>query len=268
MSGVSGFSGKGDSILEAGLRQIAETDPDAAALINCRRQAILELLERYVAEIELFTPAYGLVKVHDRRELVLRHILDSLAPLGIIARLLRPPERGAAPAATGDASAAGSTPASGAVPRAADAGSGAGLPGIPLAVALPRVNFTLIERMKRRAGFLRNTLAVLGLPNAAVEEAEMEKIAPGQFDLVVFRAFRPLEAPVLKNLFRLCAGGGGLAAYKGKRDKIEEEIAAADCAVNCRIFSCPVPFLEEERHIVSMEAGGVKAPYKNRVPGY
>jgi 16S rRNA (guanine527-N7)-methyltransferase len=115
---------------------------------------------------------------------------------------------------------------------------------------MPRVNFTLIERMKRRAGFLRNTLAILGLPNAAVEEAEMEKFAPGQFDLVVFRAFRPLEAPVLKNLLRLCAGGGGLAAYKGKRDRIEEEMAAPGGAVHCRILSCPVPFLDEERHIV------------------
>ncbi|MDR2134356.1 MAG: class I SAM-dependent methyltransferase, partial [Treponema sp.] len=151
MSGGSGFGGNGDAVLEAGLRRIAETDSDAAGLIDCRRQTILELLERYIAEIELFNSAYGLVKVQDRRELIVRHILDSLAPLGIIARLLAPP--------AGDAAAAGEAPAAAAVPRAADVGSGAGLPGIPLAIAMPRVNFTLIERMKRRAGFLRNTLA-------------------------------------------------------------------------------------------------------------
>jgi 16S rRNA (guanine527-N7)-methyltransferase len=241
-----------DAVLEAGLQRIAETDQDAAGLINCRRQAILELLERYIAEIELFNPAYGLVKVRDRRELVIKHILDSLAPLGIIARLLKAEEDGA-PAAPGGASAAAvRSPAArfSAAPRVADVGSGAGLPGIPLAIALPRVEFSLIERMGRRAGFLRNTRAVLGLSNVVVEKAEMEKIAPGQFSLVVFRAFRPLESLTLKNLLRLCARGGGLAAYKGRRDKIEEEMAATGNTVEYQVIPCPVPFLEEERHLV------------------
>jgi 16S rRNA (guanine527-N7)-methyltransferase len=222
------------SLLELGLLRLAEADGDAAELILGRQQLIQELLFKYVNEIELFNSAYGLVGTADRRELIVKHILDSLAPLGIIFRLLK-----------------------NRAPLAADVGSGAGLPGIPLAIVLPGVQFTLIERMGRRAGFLRNTQAVLGLPNISVEESEMEKIPPGRFSLVTFRAFRPLEPKILKGLFRLCAEGGVLAAYKGRRDKTEEEMAAAEKTASLaswEILPCPVPFLDEERHLLIIKA--------------
>jgi 16S rRNA (guanine527-N7)-methyltransferase len=254
MNRHSGSDEGRDSLLEAGLRQIAEADTDAAGLINSRRQAIPGLLERYIAEIELFNPAYGLVKVRNRRELILKHILDSLAPLGIIARLLKDTPAEALDSNPAPAGGVPGRPSPLPCPRIADVGSGAGLPGIPLAIVMPGAEFTLIERMGRRAGFLRNVKAVLGLSNVQVEEAEMEKIAPGQFDLVVFRAFRPLESGILKNLLRLCTSGGGLAAYKGKRDKIEKEMAPPG-SPDYRIFPCPVPFLEEERHIVRVRRG-------------
>jgi 16S rRNA (guanine527-N7)-methyltransferase len=209
---------------------------------------ITALLERYMAEIELFNPAYGLVSVKSREELVIRHILDSLAAIAVLSDTLSDggPER-----------------------RIADVGSGAGLPGIPLAITLPRARFTLIERTGRRAGFLRSTVASLGLPNTAVEETEMEKAAPGRFDLAVFRAFRPLEPPILKGLLRLLAEGGILAAWKGRRSAIQEELGKLEAAgflspetapsasappaerKLCReILPVRVPFLEEERHLV------------------
>jgi 16S rRNA (guanine527-N7)-methyltransferase len=130
-------------------------------------------------------------------------------------------------------------------------GSGAGLPGIPLAIALPKARFSLIERMGRRAAFLQNTVAVLGLANAAVEECEMERAPPGRFDMAVFRAFRPLEKPVLKALLRLLKEGGYLAAYKGRREVVEAEMhAAGEPALAGEIFPCPVPFLNEERRLL------------------
>jgi 16S rRNA (guanine527-N7)-methyltransferase len=137
-------------------------------------------------------------------------------------------------------------------------GSGAGLPGIPLAIALPEVRFTLIERMGRRAGFLRNTLAVLGLENGELEAAELEKAAPGRFDLVVCRAFRPLERPILGGLLGLLRDGGSLAAYKGRREAVVAEMeavqaelrAAGEAGVSWEALPCPVPFLDEERHLV------------------
>ena len=143
-----------------------------------------------------------------RKELVIKHILDSLSPLGSICRLR--------PAPPADKTA---------VPFSiADAGSGAGLPGIPLAIAMPGVPVTLIERMGRRAGFLENTRAVLGLSNVTVEREEIEKTPPRRFSLITFRAFKVQEPAVLKNLFRLLLPGGVLAAYKGRRDAIDAEM--------------------------------------------
>jgi 16S rRNA (guanine527-N7)-methyltransferase len=116
---------------------------------------------------------------------------------------------------------------------------------------MPDCGFTLVERMGRRAGFLRNTLAVLGLSNVVVEEKEMEKAAPAGFDLVTFRAFRPLTPDILRGLVRLLRPGGVLAAYKGRQDRVEEEMAAlADRAGAWTAEPCPVPFLKEERHLV------------------
>jgi 16S rRNA (guanine527-N7)-methyltransferase len=211
--------------------------------------AALPLLVKYIEEIERFNPAYGLVKVQDRRELVVKHILDSLAPLDIISRLLKAAPEG--------------PPGTDRLPAVADVGSGAGLPGIPLAICLPGARFTLIERMGRRAGFLQNCLAALGLANVRVEETEMEKAAPCRFGLVVFRAFSPLEKAVLKGLGRLLVPGGIIAAYKGRRQVVEAELAAAgdippESAGAWEIIPLQVPFLDEERHLaVLRQTGGV-----------
>jgi 16S rRNA (guanine527-N7)-methyltransferase len=242
-----------DDLLTAGLAALRQSDADIERLLAGRSSQALSLLNAYIEEIERFNPAYGLVAVKDRRELVLKHILDSLAPLGIIARLLDGSLQGGRLIA-GSAEAASASienPAGSAPPLIADVGSGAGLPGIPLAIALPEARFTLIERMGRRVGFLQNTQAILGLENTMVEEGEMEKALPGRFDLVVFRAFRPLTEPILRGLLRLLRTGGCLAAYKGRQAAIEAEMrAAGDLAGAWEALPCPVPFLDEERRLV------------------
>jgi 16S rRNA (guanine527-N7)-methyltransferase len=191
---------------------------------------VLPLLERYVEEIELFNPAYGLVKVKDRHELIVKHILDSITPIEVIRNLFQ--------------GRAGF--------KVADIGSGAGLPGIPLAICLPDAAFTLIERMGRRAGFLRDAAAVLGLPNVTVEETDMEELAlaaDDRYDLIVFRAFKPLDDAIIKGLFALLELSGFLAAYKGRRQAIEEEMSGLR-NVSWEAIPLKVPFLEEERHLV------------------
>jgi 16S rRNA (guanine527-N7)-methyltransferase len=186
----------------------------------------LSLFSCYIEEIELFNRAYGLVKVQSRQELIVKHIFDSLAPIGILRKLV--------------------------VKQVVDIGSGAGLPGIPLAICWPEGEFTLVERMGRRAGFLRNVLAILDLPNVRIEEAEMEKLSVTGFDLAVFRAFKPLEPKMLQKLFRLITPGGILTAYKGRRQSIEEEMDQFQklCDIKWDILPLEIPFLEEERHLV------------------
>jgi len=222
---------KTDNLLAEGI-QILMKDKEIERLIAPRYEEIISLLNRYIEEIELFNPAYGLVGVNSREELVVKHILDSLAPLGIISRLLN------------EISAEDT-------PRIADAGSGAGLPGIPLAIALPDYDFTLIERMGRRANFLCGAKAVLNLSNVTVEEGELEKTSRGPFSLITFRAFKPLEPKLLKTLLRICAPDGVIAAYKGKREKTEAEAAAlGEITGKWEIATCEVPFLDEERHLL------------------
>ena len=223
------------NLLQQGVELLKESDKDIHSLVTARQPEIFSLLKRYVKEIELFNAAYGLVAVKNTEELVIKHIFDSLAPLGIINRL-------AAKAAAGN------------VVQIADIGSGAGLPGIPLAIAMPHCHFTLIERMDRRAGFLWNVKAVLGLSNITVEQDEVENTKSGYFNVITFRAFKPLEPKLLAALFKIGAEKATIAAYKGRREKIEEEMAPLEklCG-KWDAIPCNVPFLKEERHLLTIE---------------
>jgi 16S rRNA (guanine527-N7)-methyltransferase len=238
-----------DTIMQLGVfGTIAAENPPAAFCAIERVSYIRQKLLKYIEEIELFNEAYGLVKVKDRgssikngrEELIVKHILDSLSPLKIITRLLEESSQTTSPAW-----------------QLGDVGSGAGLPGIPLAICLPHAEFTLIERMGRRAGFLRDCIAVLGLRNVRVEEKEMEKAASGRFDLAVFRAFRPLEPGILKQLLRLLKPSGFLAAWKGRPENAREEMMAVTRyfpGLVWEIIPLAVPLLEEERCLTVIKA--------------
>ena len=228
---------KTGKILFEGIEALRAADADIDRLISPRGEEVIALLEKYIAEIELFNPAYGLVGCAGTEELIIKHILDSLAPLGIISRIL-------SDVCMADNS--GNFAA-----QIADAGSGAGLPGIPLAIAMPHCDFTLIERMGRRAGFLWNTKASVGLSNITIEEKDMEKTEGGRFSLVTFRAFKPLEPKLLTSLFKICAKGGAIAAYRGKHEKIEHEMSQfKNSGTQWQAIPVKVPFLDEERHLL------------------
>ena len=202
-----------------------------------RNKEILAKLNAYINEIELFNHALGLVKVASREELIIKHILDSLGPLHILAEL---PAFAPCQAL-----------------RLGDAGSGAGLPGIPLAIALPAAHITLIERMGRRAGFLRNAQAVLALPNLEVAEMELERYPPGQFDMLCFRAFHPLDKKLLRALFKRLKPTGILAAYKGRREAIEAEMEGLTSLLGAwEAVPYQVPFLDGQRHLLLISQPG------------
>ncbi|MDR0323113.1 MAG: 16S rRNA (guanine(527)-N(7))-methyltransferase RsmG [Treponema sp.] len=221
-------------LLSDGISALCKSDENINRLIVPRRDEILLLLTRYIKEIVFFNDAYGLVGTNEKDELIIKHILDSLAPLGILSRLPEIEHNTA---------------------QIADAGSGAGLPGIPLAIAMPNHNFTLIERMGRRAGFLCSTAAILAnnsrLSNITVEEGELEKTKKGHFNLITFRAFKPLDSKLLKALSGAITENGIIAAYKGQLEKIKLEMSKLEKTnIQWEAIAYSVPFLEEERHLL------------------
>ncbi len=186
--------------------------------------ARLQALERYRLELELWNRRYGFVKASGD-DLVVRHFLDSLAGLPVLARLS--PRR-----------------------TVLDVGSGAGFPGLPLALFLEDSRFVLLERSARKSAFLGNVVALLGLTNVRVLEMQLRGLEE-RFDLVTFRAWSPLdrELPALR---RVLAPAGTIAAYKGRRERIETELRAAGLSAGeAQVVPLQVPFLEgEERHLV------------------
>ncbi len=183
----------------------------------------LAKLHVFLQELERWNKAYGFVKAAGQ-QLIIRHVLDSLSALWKISALARRE-------------------------RVVDVGSGAGFPGIPLAVFLADSRFTLLEPSAKKAAFLRNVAILAHLDNVEVEEARLEDVKR-RFDLVVFRAFTPLNREI-DALRRILEPSGVIIAYKGKRARILEELNKAGLSPKqARIEAVEVPFLNEERHLV------------------
>jgi len=134
----------------------------------------------------------GLISQGDARDIHERHILDSLRA----AALFRPNDTGAL-----------------------DFGSGAGLPGIVLAIAVPRCWFVLVEPRRKRAGFLELVVERLALPNVEVVVARAEEMT-GEWDVATARAFAP-PARAWKLGHRLLRPGGRLIYFAGSREPAE-----------------------------------------------
>ena len=184
-------------------------------------------LRTYQKEIETWNERLGLVSLKDPSDLVVKHLLDSLAGWKTLQDF-------------GFAS-------------MADLGSGAGFPGIPLALAFPTAQTFLVERMERRVAFLGTTLETLGRSDVTVLPQTFEEVKQ-KFDLVTFRAVFPLDAKLVKKLKRLLNPGGRIAAYKGRREVIDGELASLGALANgVEVVPLKVPFLDEERHLVILK---------------
>ncbi len=187
-----------------------------------------DLLDGFLRELEKWNPRFGLVKASGE-DLVVKHVLDSLSAWRIVAEEAR-----------------GGT--------VLDVGSGAGFPGIPLAIALPSISFNLLERSAKRAAFLSNCAVLLGLANAKVTQADLS-LAAGSYDVVTFRAVSSLDK-LLGELERAGVRFRVVLAYKGRAAKVNEELAGIAGAWRAEARRLEVPFLDEERNLVVVRAGG------------
>ena len=219
-------------MLKQGIKQTVPGLDDAVL------EALASKMEQYIKEIILFNSAYNLTNTSDHDELVVRHVLDSLAGYEIIKKYAQDFK-----ADDGDL-------------LIGDIGSGGGLPGIPLAAAFDAAGLPfkikLVERMEKRCSFLENCTALLGLKNVEVQNLEAERVPPECFDIITFRAFRPLDEKMTKTLLRMVRPGGVLCAYKAKLENIKEEMEGIKNLVP-QYEVCPlkVPGLEDsERNMV------------------
>ena len=192
-----------------------------------------EHLLAYTRELDRWNDRLGLVHASGT-ELIIRHVLDSLAGLAIVRSLI---ENRAAPVI-------------------ADIGTGGGLPGIPLACFLPEVRIHLVERSERKCGFLRGALLAARIRNSRVVNSDLSELREPS-DLIVFRAFRPLSASLVNELAGLLRPGGAVCAYKGRAERVRAEIASLgdDLAthLDTEMIRVSVPLLAEERHLVILK---------------
>jgi len=156
-------------------------------------------LRVYIKELKLFNPSYKLVSLRDGASIE-DHILDSLSGYKEIKAHLK-----------NDTS------------TIADLGSGAGLPGIPLSIVIPEANFTLIERMKRRVGFLNNEILLCGIADHTIIEEKEVKNVNEKFDIIIFRAFRKLIDSI-EEIDKLLNNDGIIIAYKGMLETTQTEV--------------------------------------------
>lgn len=173
----------------ASAADLVRTLGHGAAALGVRVEAgQRDALLAYVALLERWNRAYNLTAVRDPSQMVVRHLLDSLS----IAPLVR-----------GD--------------TLLDVGSGAGLPGLVLAVALPQLSVTLLDPSLKRTRFLAHAVHELGLGNVSVIRARLEQFEPasGGIDTVTSRAALGLEL-LAAQAPRLLARGGRLVAMLGR----------------------------------------------------
>ena len=194
--------------LDAGLAELAmPTEPS-------QRDRLLA----YVALLEKWNRAFNLTSVRTPEQMVVRHLLDSLSI----------------------------APWTGPASPVLDVGTGAGLPGIPLAIVRPEQSFVLLDSNGKKTRFVRQAVRELGLANVEVVQAraaQYGKTAPQ----VVARALAPLPA-LVEETAALVAPEGSLLAMKGALT--DDELAAVPSGWHARVEPLRVPQLDEPRRLV------------------
>ena len=207
-----------------------------------------ERLLGFLAELRRWNRAFNLVADASPLEWVRSHLLDSLSVAPRLLALAEGADRLGPPAGEEPA---GASPDRGGPFRVLDLGSGAGLPGIPLGIALPELRFVLLDGSGKKVRFCRHAVGALGLRNVGVVEDRAERYAPAEpFDAVVVRAVGSLAR--VRELARPHCRGP-LLAMKGRfparelKELVELEGREGVAPETARLR---VPGLAAERHLV------------------
>jgi 16S rRNA (guanine527-N7)-methyltransferase len=181
----------------------------------------LNQLLAFIKLIEKWNKAYNLTAIRDREEMARLHILDSLAIV---------------PHIEGQ--------------RVIDIGTGAGLPGIPLAICLPEIHFTLLDSNAKKTRFVQQVVLELKLKNVDVIHSRVENYHPEPaYDAVLTRAFAGLS-DIVKLTAHLLTQDGVLLAMKGQAPDAE----LAKITAKRSVISVSVPGSDVERCLVRIQA--------------
>jgi 16S rRNA (guanine527-N7)-methyltransferase len=174
--------------------------------------------------IEKWNKAYNLTAIRRREDMVRLHLLDSLAVL--------PHIKGK---------------------RAIDIGTGAGLPGIPLAIFLPEIQFTLLDSNAKKTRFVQQAVLELKLGNVDVLHSRVEDFQPEQkYDTVIARAFASLPL-IVQLTAHLLGEQGVLLAMKGQNPRDE----LAEVKVKSSVIALETPGVEAERCVVIIQKDAI-----------
>jgi len=204
---------------------LAPTLGEGLAALGLSTTLAAPLLE-YLRLLHHWNRSYNLTAIRDPQAMVARHLLDSLS----LVPFVEP------------------------VRTLADLGTGPGLPGIPLALALPGLQVTLVESNGKKARFLREVVRVLALDNVQVAQSRIEVFdAPGRFAAITARALDTLAGIVAVG-GHLLADKGQLLAMKGAYPHAEIAALMQGWQVSA-VHPLRVPGLEAERHLVMVGRG-------------
>ena len=188
------------------------------ALSESQAAALIRLLD----ELDDWNQRMNLTAIRERPQQLTKHLLDSLS--------IQPFLRGT---------------------RICDVGTGAGFPGIPLAIVNPGCEFTLLDSTAKKLKFIDHVAQLLGLSNITTVHSRAESYQPPQrFDVVVSRAVGPV-IQFINWAGHLCVGGGRLLAMKGRypHDELGKLPNGWKLAA---VHKLEVPGLDEERHVVEI----------------
>ncbi len=205
--------------------QPAQIAAGAAQLGVSLGEAQLQRLAAFGRLLLRWNAVHNLTAIRDN-ELLTHHLLDSLALVPALARH-----------------------AACAAPRVLDVGSGGGLPGIVLAIALPQLRLTLVDASQKKCAFLIQARLELGLDNVDVVHGRVEKLRLAEFDVIVSRALTTL-AQFVDWTRHLLKREGCWLAMKGRLPA--EEMKSLPDQVLATATPLSVPGLEEQRHLIEM----------------